>query len=156
MPAAWALLRWNLSFNRCFDLRTAPMGKTTIVFGILLILLGVGVYAGLAATEASAPSKTALIPAFFGLPILLLGIVALKDAYRKHAMHVVAVFALLGLIAPVGRLASKLGSLGEMAPLALASMILMALLSGGLFVVCFKSFLDARRRRKEEEAGQAS
>ncbi len=132
------------------------MGKITIVFGGLLILLGVGVYAGLMAAEGSSPSKTALIPAFFGLPILLLGVVALKDAYRKHAMHLVAVLALLGLIAPLARLASKLSTLGGMAPLALASMILMALLSGGLFALCFKSFVDARRRRKASEAEQAS
>ena len=128
------------------------MGKVTIVFGGLLILLGVGVYVGVMAVEDISPSKTALIPAFFGLPIVLLGIVALSDAYRKHAMHFVAILALLGLIAPVMRLVTKLSAGGGMAPLPLASMVLMALLSGGLFVLCFKSFVDARRRRKAEQA----
>jgi hypothetical protein len=122
------------------------MGKTAIVFGFLLILLGAGIYVGLMMIEDS-PSKTALIPAFFGLPIVLLGLLALKDAYRKHAMHVVAVLALLGVLAPVSRLAMQMARGAGVAPLPMASMIFMALLSGGLLALCIKSFVDARRRR---------
>ena len=127
------------------------MGKTTIIFGGLLVLLGAGIYAGLAAVEGSAPSVTVLIPAFFGLPIVLLGIVALNDGYRKHAMHVVAVLALLGLIAPLSRLIMQLARGADVAPLPMASMILMALLSGGLLALCVKSFIDARRRLAASE-----
>jgi len=130
------------------------MGKITIVFGVLLVSLGVGIYGGLSVTDDAAPSKTALIPAFFGLPVLLLGIVALSDRWRMHAMHLVAVLALLGMIAPTARLGMQLARGASVAPLALTSMIVMVLLSAGLFAVCFKSFLDARRRRKAgEQAG---
>jgi uncharacterized membrane protein len=129
------------------------MGKITILFGGLLILLGAGVYAGLAAIEGETPSKTALIPAFFGLPIALLGVLALNQGYRKHAMHVVAVLALLGLIAPLSRLAMQVARGADVALLPMASMILMALLSGGLLVLCVKSFVDARRRRAMSGGG---
>ena len=40
------------------------MAKTVIAFGIFLILVGVGAYFG-----SGTKSITALIPAFFGLPI---------------------------------------------------------------------------------------
>ena len=58
------------------------MPKITIGLGILLILLGLGGYFG-----TDAKSFTALIPAFVGVPLLLLGCLALKDNLRKHAMH---------------------------------------------------------------------
>ena len=47
-----------------------------------LIGLGLGGYFG-----TGMNSWTALIPAFFGIAIALLGALALKDAYRMHAMH---------------------------------------------------------------------
>ena len=112
--------------------------KTTIAVGLLLILQGVGFYV---ATETK--SVTALIPAFFGVPISLLGCVALKDSLRKHAMHGVVTLALLGLLAPIGRIASagfKLSAAG-------VSLVLMIALCGGLLVLGVKSFVDARRRQ---------
>ncbi len=49
------------------------MAKITIGLGIVLIALGFGSYFG-----TGQASVTALIPAFFGLPLLLLGLVALN------------------------------------------------------------------------------
>jgi uncharacterized membrane protein len=126
------------------------MGKTAILFGVLLIVLGVGIYAGLLVVDDTAPSITALIPAFFGLPIALLGVLALNDAYRKHAMHAVAVLALLGLLAPLSRLVMQLVRSADVAWLPLLSLVLMALLNAGLLALCVKSFIDARRRRASD------
>jgi lysylphosphatidylglycerol synthetase-like protein (DUF2156 family) len=112
--------------------------KTAIAVGLLLILQGVGFYV---VTETK--SVTALIPTFFGIPILLLGCVALKESVRKHAMHGVVTLALLGLLAPIGRIASagfKLSAAG-------VSLVLMIVLCGGLLVLGVKSFVDARRRQ---------
>lgn len=112
--------------------------KTTIAIGLLLILQGVGFYV---VTETK--SLTALIPAFFGVPILLLGFAALKESIRKHAMHGAVALALLGLLAPIGRIASaglKLSAAG-------VSLVLMIVLCGGLLVLGIKSFVDARRRQ---------
>lgn len=126
------------------------MGKTAILFGGLMILLGIGLYVGLLVVDGQPPSATVLIPAFFGTPILLLGLLALKDAYRKHAMHVVAVLALLGFLAPASRLVMQLARGAEVAVLPMISLIFMALLSGGLLILCVKSFIDSRRRQAVE------
>ncbi|MBC8869868.1 MAG: hypothetical protein H8E44_10640 [Planctomycetes bacterium] len=125
------------------------MARTTIIFGALLTLLGVGFFVGIAMAQGAVPSLTALIPAFVGIPILILGVVALKDAYRKHAMHVVSVLALLGLLAPVLRLVMQLSRGAEIGPTVLASLVLMAILCAGLFLSCLKSFIDARRARSD-------
>ena len=90
---------------------------------------------------------TALIPAFLGLPLALVSAVGLKESLRKHAMHLASIFGLLGLLAPLGRIIPALAR-GEFGfDLAGTSMVLMALLSGIFFVLCFKSFLDARKAR---------
>ena len=44
------------------------MAKTAITFGIILTLLGLIAYFGI-----SSESITALIPAFFGVPVIILG-----------------------------------------------------------------------------------
>jgi hypothetical protein len=125
------------------------MTRLTLVVGTLLVLLGVGFYCGIWVAEGEAPSATALIPAFAGIPIVVLGILALKENLRMHAMHAVSVLALLGFLLPVGRLAMQLARGAETKATTLASLILMAVLCGGLLFFCVKSFIDARRRRSE-------
>jgi hypothetical protein len=88
------------------------MARFTILIGLLLTLVGVGsyFYALLTVGDANGPSPTALIPAFAGVPILLLGCVALKESLRKHAMHIVALLALLGFPAPGRAIGHEAGS----------------------------------------------
>ncbi len=124
------------------------MARLTIIVGILLVLLGVGFYAALAAIEPEAPSITALIPALTGLPILILGCVALKESLRMHAMHGVAMLALLSLLAPLGM---QLARGAEVKPTVLASLLLMAGLSGFLLVACIRSFVHARLLATEND-----
>ncbi len=112
--------------------------KVTIAIGVLLILQGIGFYV---ATETK--SITALIPAFFGLPILIMGCIALKESIRMHAMHGAVTFALLGLLAPIGRIASA----GLKFSAAGVSLVLMIVLCAALLILGVKSFIDARRRR---------
>ena len=68
------------------------MPTITINFGRILILIGaIGYIYGLVATTYASP--TALIPAFFGLILLVLGYIArAKENLRKHLMHA-AVFS---------------------------------------------------------------
>lgn len=120
------------------------MIKQTITIGSLLTALGAGVYLILAATSGGAASVTALIPAFFGLPILLLGLLARNDSYRVHAMHAVSVFASLGFLLPAGRLGMLLSRGGEPSLLGTGSLVLMVLLCGILLALCVKSFIRAR------------
>lgn len=113
--------------------------KTTIAVGVLLTLQGAGFYAA-----SDSKSITALIPAFFGLPIALLGVVALRPSIRKHAIHGAVFLALLGLLAPIGRIASA----GLRFSAAGVSLLLMIVLCAALVVLGLKSFVDARIRRK--------
>lgn len=118
------------------------MAPVTIVFGVLLILLGVIPYL---MTEPRQP--TALIPAYVGVALALLGAVALKPGARKHAMHVAVIIGLLGFLAAAGRLAMSLAK-GSPKPLAAFSLGMMALLTGVFVVLCVRSFISARRQRQ--------
>ena len=111
-----------------------------MVFGALLMILGVGGYA-LAATS----SLTAFIPALFGVALLGLGVLARSESARKHAMHAAATVALVGFAGAVFRIVSAPAGGGT--SLALSSQIAMALLTGAFVALCVKSFIDARRRR---------
>ena len=122
------------------------MARTTIVFGCVLIALGVGSYFG-----TGQESRTALIPAGFGLLILLLGVVALNDRRRKHAMHAAAVVGLLGF-GGAARGFSQLPAIlrGDegVRPVAVAAQIVMSLACLAFVVLCVRSFIKARRAER--------
>jgi len=124
------------------------MPYLTILTALVLTALGLFGYFGSA--EAS-PSKTALIPAAFGLVLLVAGVVALRDQLRKHAMHVAAAVGLIGLLAAGGRGATKIGLLFSDDPMANKRPIVMILMMAAVCLVfvalCIKSFIDARRRQ---------
>src|SRR5262249_59369965 len=74
------------------------MPVVSIVFGGLLIALGVWGY-----TATDARSVTALIPAFVGGALAVLGALALVPGLRKHCMHAAAALGLLGCLAAASR-----------------------------------------------------
>ena len=119
------------------------MAKITIGLGLVLIVLGLGGYFG-----TGRESWTALIPALFGLPLVLLGLIALKEHLRKHAMHVAAVIGLLGFAGTVKGL-MKLPVLltgGELArPAAAAVQAAMAIVCLLFVLLCARSFIKTRR-----------
>ncbi len=119
------------------------MTTITIGLGLVLIALGLGGYFG-----TGRESLTALIPLLFGLPLAILGVVALKERMRKHAMHVAAVIGLLGFAGTVKGL-MKLPVLltgGELArPAAVAVQAAMAIVCLLFVVLCVWSFIKARR-----------
>ena len=122
------------------------MPNATVGLGVLLILLGLFAFFG-----SGQESVTALIPAFFGLPLLILGLLArARDAWRKHAMHAAAAIALLGLlgtITGVPKLLTLLGG-GEVArPTAAVVQSVMALLCAIFVALAVRSFMAARRAR---------
>ena len=67
------------------------MASVTAGFGLLLIVLGLGGYFG-----TKRVSVTALIPAFIGLPILVLGLIAQMDAATRPAIIAAIVVAVVG------------------------------------------------------------
>jgi hypothetical protein len=121
------------------------VANITIVFGILLILLGLGGWFG-----SGGASMTALIPAAFGIVLLILGVIARNEKVRKHAMHVAVIVGLLGFFGSASGLLSLPAVLsGEPVerPAAVISKSIMAVLSLLYVARCVKSFIDARRNR---------
>lgn len=146
------------------------MAKFSIAIGMLLILVGLVAYAGIdknflapsAGAEASAVSEagdpaarktslTAMIPAFVGFPILILGTLGLQPSWRKHTMHGVAVLALLGTLGGLGRAGSKLGGLFQATDYVTIRPVVFSLVMGLLCLIllvgCIRSFMAARRQR---------
>ena len=129
------------------------MPQLALLIGGLLTLLGVRGYLPGLASSGDEASWTALIPAFAGVPILICGFVAMRNAEaRKHAIHAALAIALLGFLASLGGLYMRV--LNPEVPsswLAKTTIIGMLLLCLGFVVAGVNSFIRARRDR----AGQA-
>lgn len=122
------------------------MPSAAIISGFLLILIGIiGYIYGMMGERAS---LTALIPAGFGLVLLILGFLSqTKENLRKHLMHVAVLAALVGFLIPTFRILSRLGDFTmNMANL---SQLAMALICLVFVILSVKSFIDARRNRIE-------
>ncbi len=135
------------------------MPLITLLFAIVLVAQGL--YAYFSATPVDGKvSPTALIPAFFGVPMLLAGLVALNPRLRKHAMHAAVSVGLLGALAAWGRGASKMGVLFSQAPLAekwpTLNVVFMALWCSVFVGLCVNSFIAARKRQRAKVAQQHS
>ena len=116
-----------------------------MVFGIILIILGLISYFGI-----SSESVTALIPAFLGVIVLILGFLALNEKYLKHSMHAVAVLMLLGFAGTVSGLIKFIRMIsGEVfeRPSAITVQAIMAVICLIFLIFAIKSFIDARRNR---------
>jgi len=122
------------------------MPYVTMALGSLLFLVGVGFYFGTGAT-----SVTALIPAFLGIPIEIAGFVALREGWRKHAMHAAVLLALLGFLGSGRGLLSlpALLSGAEVArPAAVVAQSITAVLCLVFVGLAVNSFIQARRSGK--------
>lgn len=119
------------------------MPSIAINFGRVLILIGIaGYFYGM--MMSSYASLTALIPAAFGLVLLILGHIArAKENLRKHLMHAAVLVALLGFLASAGRLISKFSEISLSA--AFISQIAMALTCLAFIILCVRSFIEARK-----------
>lgn len=120
------------------------MPYVTMALGSLLFLIGVGFYFGTGAT-----SVTALIPAFLGIPIEIAGLLALREGWRKHAMHAAVLLALLGFLGSARGLVQLPALLGgaELArPAAVAAQSITAALCLLFVGLAVSSFIRARRQ----------
>lgn len=121
------------------------MAKIAIVFGVVLIALGLGGY-----FLTGMQSWTAMIPAFFGAALAVLGAVALDPAKRKHAMHAAAALGVLGFAGSVPGVIKAFKWLGGTEPARPAAVISQSIMAGLMLVfvvMCVQSFVAARRAR---------
>jgi fucose 4-O-acetylase-like acetyltransferase len=125
------------------------LARVSIAFGALLIVLG---YAGWALTGYAHP--TALIPIYFGLPLVVFGVLAQSpnEGRRKLFMHINVTVGLLAFLGAVGSgihayvHAQSLGVSPDMK--ALGCQMAMAVLMLIYVILCVRSFIAARRQQK--------
>jgi uncharacterized membrane protein HdeD (DUF308 family) len=129
------------------------MPAVSIAFGVILTALGVCFYF---------PDKiaaTAFIPSYFGVVLIVLGLLAYKDGLRKHVMHFAAMVGLIGCLVPAVRIVPALPAFfgGESLPNANAirAQALMAVISLAFVLLCVNSFIEARRARKASGAAES-
>ncbi len=127
------------------------MPQLTILFGVIFIILGLAGFFGWEQLGAQKQSATALIPAFFGIPIAILGAVAMaKPGARKHAMHAAVMLGLLGFLGTIGGLIKAIQWMAGTAPerpAAVAIQAIMAVLCAIFIALCVRSFIAARKAR---------
>jgi Na+-translocating ferredoxin:NAD+ oxidoreductase RnfD subunit len=121
------------------------MASVTIRFSILLMLLG-GLFLYL--TKAG----HALIPAGFGVVLLVLGLLARTDDSKRRmlVMHIAVTIALLGFLFPAAIAGKALWAAhngGNVMILAIREQLLMAIICLVYVWLCVRSFIAARKAR---------
>ncbi len=118
------------------------MPSTSIISGVLLILIGIMGYAF--SVFDGNTSLTALIPAAFGLLLVIFGFIAKSNEnLRRHLMHAAVLVGLLGFLIPTVRLVSQANNLKV--SLAVLSQAAMALVCLFFVILSIQSFVNARR-----------
>ena len=122
------------------------MGKLTMIFGVLLLLLGAGAFATLGRHPHT------LIPAAFGLVLVVLGALA-NSADVKRRMLFMHIAVTVGLLGFLGTIPGIIGVL-QMAsgrvtarPDAARVQAIMGAVCLAFVLVCVRSFIQARRLR---------
>ena len=123
------------------------MAKLTIIFGALLILVGIG---GFVLTGSAHP--TALIPAVIGVILAVAGALASTEDVKRRMlwMHIAVTVGLLGELATI-KSAWDVMRLARGAvyphPIAVEEKALTCLLCALFVAFCVRSFIAARRTR---------
>ncbi len=124
------------------------MPSTAIVSGVFLILIGIVGY--VFSDLESGKRLTALIPAAFGLLLVVLGFVAKSsENLRKHLMHAAVIVGLMGFFIPAARLLMNVSNLKV--SLGVLSQAAMALVCLFFVILSIQSFINARRNRTADE-----
>ncbi len=122
------------------------MAKVTLVFALLLVLLGLAGYLGTGSLH-----PTALIPTWFGLALGIFGFLAINPnpGRRKLFMHINVTIGLIGFLGAGIRALQSYGHARSegVAPdmIAIGAQVTMAGLLLIYVALCVKSFIDARR-----------
>ena len=114
------------------------MHRWTILFGLLLVAIGLGGY-----YFAAAKQPMVLIPAVLGIAMFVCGVVAAQGAMRMLAIHVAALIGVIGFVGPLVALFEDTANTAAVLAKGLTSALCL------MFVLmCVNSFLEVRRARK--------
>ena len=125
------------------------LAKVTLVFAVLLVVLGLIGYFGTGALH-----PTALIPTWFGAALGVFGMLAMSpsESRRKLFMHINVTIGLLGFVGAGFRAAQEFvhaGSTGKpINPIAVGAQVAMSVLLLLYVILCARSFIAARRSGK--------
>ena len=129
--------------NKEFTFLGNTMENVAMIYGIFLLVWGIGV-----TILSDSQSITSLIPAIFGLPILILSFIAKKLPNKKKVlMHIVV---LIGMIIFIGGLDIIRGLIqgNIFTNIWASSSKLMMMISGLVFtILCIKSFIYNRKNK---------
>jgi hypothetical protein len=124
------------------------LAKLTIVFGILLIILGAGAFVALEHHPHT------LIPAGFGLLLVIFGALAnTPDSKRRMLfMHIAVTIGLLGFLGTIpGILATLRRAFGQIVASPVRDAAIVQTIMGTICLIfvalCVRSFIQARRAR---------
>ena len=121
------------------------MAKTTVWFGLALVVLGIVAYVG-----SGADSVTALIPSVLGVVLAGLGAAGREESRRALMMHIAVLVALVGFLGSVMGvvdLPDLIAGDPVERPWAVAAQSIMAAMLLVYLVLAIKSFIDARKAR---------
>jgi hypothetical protein len=121
------------------------MANVTIRFSALLVAVGLIFFF---LTGHSHP--TSLIPFFFGVVLLILGLLAKSDNEKRRmlVMHIAVTVALLGFIFPAVRVVMAWGKAHAIVlNMAIREELLMAIICLMLVLLCVRSFIAVRKAR---------
>tara|TARA_B100002051_G_scaffold158549_1_gene149943 strand:- start:479 stop:880 length:402 start_codon:yes stop_codon:yes gene_type:complete len=125
-----------------FKMFGMTVSQIAIMDGAILSAWGLIAYS---IQSADPPSITAMIPAFFGFPMLALGLLSVRNPSNKHHyMHASMVFALLMALGGA-RIATTIDG---MSWLGIVSHLLLLLVGVSFMVVGIMSFRSARIERE--------
>ena len=125
------------------------MAKVTLLFGLLLIVLGVVGYVG---TGWKAP--TALIPMYFGILFAIFGFLARRGSQKKRmtVMHISVTLAVIGFLFTVLSIwdfvRMELGH-AMARPIAVEDKAVFSAMMLIYVLLCVRSFIKARRTPAE-------
>jgi uncharacterized membrane protein len=129
------------------------MSKLALAFGVILVLLGLGLGAyTYSLPDVARHSPTSFIPAIFGVLLLVCGLLARSDKLRMHAMHFAALVGLVGCVMPLFMAIRTMTSGAEYHRAAVGGQIAMGVISGIFVALCVRSFIAARRARKSSQS----
>ena len=119
--------------------------RLTLLVGGALVVEGIGFYLGTGLT-----SMTSLIPAFFGIPLIAMSIMATRQPEKSHFwMHIAVVF---GLLTFLGGLMGIKGLVSNDLSASTVAQLLMIVMGGVYTFACIRSFTHARKAREAAAA----